>query len=258
MRKIECIFKLLVILLIAAFLFQIIILLVNNSTTFNIDIYNLKLRNVDMTYDYYINDAEYLEFNSTVQQERLNDQVNEGFFINFFKSSLFINVISSWLWEITLSIIGSIFLYCIISKSAFRLIKRVYPQKLKNRLFPKEHSWFGNNEPNEIYIPARVYSKNKPKEYSLLDYFNNDLFNIPATYAIVGNAGEGKTFSLSIIALNLLKFFSFNKKKKIIRIPFIINFTDICDIKDNNDVIDCIYNNFCSVIGIKKHIFFRI
>lgn len=183
--------------------------------------------------------------------------------IDFYK--LWILIISffnyffiQWFWEIATSLLGAIILYFIVFKRTSRLIKNVYTFNLRDNLFPKEHSWFGNNSPNEIYVSVRVFLKTISKEHNLLEYVDEAFTKTPTAYAIIGNAGEGKSFSLSRIALGLLDgYFSSVQKRRQCgkKIPLILNFADILYAKSDDELIEHIYNKICSVSGIKRRKF---
>ena len=143
--------------------------------------------------DTYISTFTYDEY----PQNEATGFIGFGLFLNNF----FANVIIPWLWEIIVSLLSMIVLYFLIFKRTSRLIRKVYTRNLRDSLFPKEHSWFGNNSPDDIYVSVRVFSKATATEYNLLDYIDKVLRGTPESYAIVGSAGEGKTFSLSRIAL---------------------------------------------------------
>lgn len=178
----------------------------------------------------------------------------------------------SWIWEVIPTLIGFI-IGCVYFNKSSRVVKKVYTRKLKHGLFPKEHLWYGNNEPKDIYVSVRVfltdtYKKEKNTlEYkeeeskNILDYIKEIVLKKPAVYAVIGNAGEGKTFSLSNIAMFVLDNYfskssfskiSTKKKKAEKKIPIIINFPDIVNIKTDSDFITYIYNTICLVLGIKR------
>ena len=142
---------------------------------------------------------------------------------------------------------------------SFVFLYRKYPSKLYDSLFPKEHSWFGNNTPNDILISVRVHSETENTEYSLHNFFKNAILEKePTAYAILSNAGGGKTFALSKIALSILNRFEIDKKhekhlykKAKKHIPVILNFSEISESKDSEDILEHIYNKICAVADIK-------
>lgn len=175
----------------------------------------------------------------------------------------FKDVIIPWEWEIFVTGVIFVISFIFLSSSASRLLKKTYKRRLLNSLFPKEHSWFGNNSPDDIYVSVKVFLQKGAREYNLLDYFSSAISNKESSvHVILGTAGSGKTFSLSRIALGILKGFNFSKKngkiafkkfKKLI--PVILNCSEMAECKNDDDIIDSIYDKICFVAQKKRRRF---
>lgn len=166
-----------------------------------------------------------------------------------------------WLFS---GIFGTVFLIIsvvlIFSRTKFTLYGK-YKKNLKAYLFPQEHAWLGNNSPLEIYISARVFIENTFHEYNLLEYFSPDLLKTTSgNYIILGNAGEGKTFAVSRLALAVLEGFSSNKsrkkeqKKSQNSIPVLLNFSQLENCNNDEDILNIIYDKISQIAGFKKNI----
>lgn len=156
-------------------------------------------------------------------------------------------------------ILLSIFIHMFIFGKTSLFLYYKYKSCLKQNLFPEEHSWFGNNSPDDVYVSVKIFQKHSYQEYNLLDYFLNALLDKPNIHVILGNAGEGKTFSLSRIAFGILECFNYDKKenkanyKKLNKlIPIILNFSELSGLKKDDDLIEHIYNTICKVTKKKK------
>ena len=148
----------------------------------------------------------------------------------------------------------------IFSRTKFTLHGK-YKKNLKAHLFPQEHTWLGNNSPLEIYISARVFIENTFHEYNLLEYFSPELLKTTSgNYIILGNAGEGKTFAVSRLALAVLEGFSSNKSRKKERkksqssIPVLLNFSQLENCSNDEDVLNIIYDKISQIAGFKDNI----
>lgn len=174
------------------------------------------------------------------------------------------NVIMPWGWEIIAGGMGSAILFVFIYNRTSQLLKKTYKRRLQESLFPQEHSWFGNNSPDDVYVSVKVFLHEGAKEYNLLDYFSSALSNNESDiHVILGNAGSGKTFSLSRIALGILEGFNFSKKdkkdtvKKLKKlIPIILNCSEMSECKNNDDIINSIYDKICIVSQKHRRNFF--
>lgn len=189
-----------------------------------------------------------------VPSEETDSKINH--FIN--------NVILPWIWGIMTAGFFSVLIIILVFRRMSFLMQRKYKKSLKSNLFPQEHLWFGNNHPTEIYISAKVIVENKHYEYDLLKYFSSAIMGKSSNYIILGKAGEGKTFSVSRLILDILECFSINKSQKKERkkvkglIPILLNFSELINCKKGEDIIDSIYEQISKTVKFKKNIIDKI
>lgn len=134
-----------------------------------------------------------------------------------------------------------------------------YPNKLKAKLYPKSHNWFSNNDPADIYISVSYTKKGTHNKNNLIDSIIPQLLDKRNSYAIIGKAGEGKSFAISKIAQDLLYLSrlsnllhdrkTYLKAKK--AIPIILCFHSCCLCKNCDELINCIGQEICSLAGVK-------
>ncbi|OJU13088.1 MAG: hypothetical protein BGN88_08640 [Clostridiales bacterium 43-6] len=192
--------------------------------------------------------------NNTQKNDAAGEQ-QQNWFHDFLNDAII-----PWIWEIFAGGIGFIVVFIFIFNRTSQLLKKRYKHYLKEALFPEEHTWFGNNSPNDIYVSVKVYLNEGLKEFNLLNYFSAAISGKEAAvHAILGNAGEGKTFSISRVALGILNGFGFNKKsekhiyKKVTNlIPIILNFSEISDSRSDDDIINYIYEKIHKVAKKKR------
>jgi len=161
-------------------------------------------------------------------------------------------------WEIVISLIVTVGSLLFYNGSVFFLIYKKYKKRLREKLFPKEHNWFGNNSPVDVYISAKVYVKGKYQEYNLLDYFRSAMLKTNSCYVILGDAGEGKTFSLSRLALAIIECFSMEKSRKMEYkqinrlVPIMIGYSELTDCHNKAEIIGRIYDTICVASELSK------
>lgn len=227
------------------------------------DVYNCTFKYNDE--DFYSNNSQISNNinddtnTSTGELKPQTIQESESKFISFLK-----NIIIPWLWEIVCAVLFSILICVIIFSRMSFILYRKYKKNLKTNIFPREHTWFGNNTPTEIYISTKVFIGDTCQEYGLLEYFSSAIMQDVSKYVILGNAGEGKTFSLSRLILALLDCFSIDKNNKNARkkikklIPVLLNFSQLSDCKSNDDLINVIYKNISDSVKLKSNIINKI
>lgn len=138
------------------------------------------------------------------------------------------------------------------------ILYKKYKEKLKSKLFLEEHSWYGDNNPIDIYVSAKIFEKGTYEEYDLLQFFSASILNKTSNYVILGNAGEGKTFSLYRLTLAILECFSYSKsckkeyKKFKKLVPVFLNFIKLSKCNDNEEIIELIYEKIFEVADIKN------
>lgn len=167
-------------------------------------------------------------------------------------------------WSKVVALFFSLLLAIFIINRFSSILYHKYKRNLKSALFPQEHTWFGNNSPTDIYISAKVYIENTYHEYNLLEYFSSAFLQPPSNYVILGNAGEGKTFSMSRLIMAILDCFSFSKTKKAERkkikdlIPILLNFSQLSNCNTRNDIIDFVYQKIVDTAKLKNSIIGKI
>ncbi len=173
-----------------------------------------------------------------------------------------VKILIELVFEHLLEAIGIFLLSLFVFYSVSIQIKKIYKKNLKLLLFPKEHSWFGNNSPDDVYVSVQIFEKEKYNEYNLIDYFSKAFINKATTHALLGNAGEGKTFSLSRITYGVLECFNYNKSKnkreyRLLKklIPVILNFSELSECKNQDDLIENIFNKIYNVLGKRNLLF---
>lgn len=173
----------------------------------------------------------------------------------------------SHLKDIFFTLILSLFVFLIAYFLFSFFVIPKYKHSLKKNFFPKENPWLGDNVPEDIYIKVQASSSSEVKEYDLNEYISKKLCASPAAYVILGNAGEGKTFSLHKIAQSITNVFddtdslNKNESKKIKHyIPVVLNLYDCYKVSTIEELVNIISENILSksidfkVLKIKRNL----
>lgn len=177
------------------------------------------------------------------------------------KLAMFFNdIILPWLWEIVITLFLNILLLLFVIYRLSFIVYHKYKKNLRSEIFPQEHSWFGDNSPTDIYISVKVFVENTYYEHNLLGYFLSAFLEKPSTYAILGNAGEGKTFSTSRLILAILDCFYLDKSQKLERkkfkklIPVLLSFSQLSKCNSRDDLIEVVYQKISDTAKLKSNI----
>lgn len=224
---------------------------------------SILIKNKSITYSYDINKTNEMIHESEYIDGRVvsdNEEKTYSIFSNDFLKVLYDSGI---LWKI-LEGIGSIIAFAVVLSHTSFIINFKYKKSLNNHLANNDYLWLSDNEVKDIFIPVYYYNNNCKNYDNLLVYFYKNLFNNSNNnYIILGDAGEGKTFSINKLASSILNGFVIkndkddditklyvnkdtNKKIKKLT-PVILQFTKMSGFTKENDILNYIYENICLI-----------